>query len=335
MIQAEGQSSEPQIADSLTARATEVASEAAFDIQAALGEAWLKVTSWVEGLVESLPNVIAALLVFLVFWALGKIVSRVASRIARRVADQPEINHLIASAARVAVVGLGLVLALGVLNLDKTVTSLLAGAGILGLALGFAFQDIAENFIAGIILNLRNQFTTGDIVESGDYMGVVERVQLRATAVRMFTGQRVLIPNAEVFKNALVNYTQPGMRRVDVTVGVAYGDDLEKARKVALEAVEGVPGRSGRDVEFFYEAFGDSSINFQVRFWIPFGSKQTDYLEARSQAIMRIKKAFDENGITIPFPIRTLDFGGSVVGGVGFSEAARDAGLGTGPRSDR
>lgn len=307
------------------------AEEVAFDIQAALSEAWGKVVAWVEGLIESLPNLVAAILVLVVFWGLARVVRKVVGRIATRLADQPEINRLIASSAFGVTVGIGLVLALGVLNLDKTVTSLLAGAGIIGLALGFAFQDIAENFIAGIILNLRNQFTEGDIVESGDYMGVIERVELRATVMRTFTGQRVLIPNAEVFKNAIVNYTQSRMRRVDVAVGVAYGDDLEKAREVAIEAVEGVPGRDEtRPVELFYQEFGDSSINFQVRFWIPFLSRQVDYLEARSQAIMRIKTAFDRHGITIPFPIRTLDFGGDVVGGVAFSDAVRKAGLGGG-----
>lgn len=306
--------------------------EATFDIQAALADAWLKVTDWLEGLVQSLPNLIAALLVLLIFWGLARVVRKVVGRIAARVADQPEINRLIAAGAYGVVLGIGLVLALGVLQLDKTVTSLLAGAGIIGLALGFAFQDIAENFIAGIILNLRNQFTEGDIVESGDYMGVIERVQLRATVMRTFTGQRVLIPNAQVFKSPLINYTQPRMRRVDVEVGVSYGDDLEKAKRVALEAARGVPGRDEtREVELYYTAFGDSSINFQLRFWIPFLARQTEYLEARSEAIIRIKKAFDGSGITIPFPIRTLDFGGGAVGGVGFSEAAREAGLaGTG-----
>ena len=314
-----------QTADSVTA----AASEAAFDIQAALSEAWGKVADWVEGLVESLPNLVAALLVLLAFWMLAKGVRKVVAKVARGVADQPEINRLIATAAYVVTIGLGLVLALGVLNLDKTVTSLLAGAGILGLALGFAFQDIAENFIAGVILNLRNQFTEGDMVESGDYMGLIERVELRATVMQTFTGQRVLIPNAQVFKNPIINYTQTRTRRVDVVVGVSYGEDLEEAKRVAIKAVEAVDGRDGnRPVELFYEAFGDSSINFQIRFWIPFGVKQTDFLQARSDAIIRIKKAFDAADITIPFPIRTLDFAGGDSGGQSLSTAIRESGKG-------
>jgi small conductance mechanosensitive channel len=311
-----------QTADSVTAAAT----EAAFDIQSALAEAWAKVSDWLEGLVQSVPNVIAAFLVLLLFWGLAKLVRRVVAQVARRVADQPEINRLIATASYLAVLALGLVLALGVLNLDKTVTSLLAGAGILGLALGFAFQDIAENFIAGVILNIRNQFTEGDVIETNDFMGIVERVQLRATVVRTFTGQRVLIPNASVFKNPIINFSQPGRRRVDIAVGVSYGDDLEKARRVAVEAIEAIDDRdTSRPVELYYEEFGGSSINFQVRFWIDF-RRQTDYLQARSDAIMRIKAAFDANDITIPFPIRTLDFAGGDSGGQSLSTALQEAG---------
>ncbi len=144
-------------------------------------------------------------------------------------------------------------------------------------------------------------------------MGTVDTVNLRATIVRTFQGQVVRIPNAEVFKNPLVNYSESGRRRVDIPVGVAYGDDLERARRVAIEAVEGVPGRDpARDVMCVYTEFGDSSINFLIAFWIRTGA-QADYLTARSEAIVRIKAAFDGNDITIPFPIRTLDFG--VVGG--------------------
>ena len=310
-----------QTPDSVAATAT----EAAFDIHAALASAWSKVVTWLETLVESIPNLIAALVVLTVFWGLARVARRVARRIAQRVVAQPQVNRLIAQAAYIAVLALGLVLALGAMNLSKTVTSLLAGAGILGLALGFAFQDIAENFIAGIILSLRNQFNEGDIIRSGDFTGIVERVQLRATVLQVPTGQRVLIPNADVYKHPIVNYTQTGKHRIDIPVGVSYGDDLEKARRVAIEAVEGIEHRDhDRDVELFYDEFGGSSINFEVRFWIDY-RRQVDFFAAQSEAIMRIKKAFDDNDITIPFPIRTLDFAGGASGGQSLATALRDA----------
>ena len=278
------------------------------DITAALQSAWDKVGLWIEDLVLSLPNLLAALVVLLLFWGLARLARGLLKRVLGRFTRSPDVTRVIAGMAYLGMLLVGLFLALGVLNLDKTVTSLLAGAGIIGLALGFAFQDIAENFISGIVLAVREQFHEGDIIGSNDFMGVVEQVQMRATVVRTFQGQRVLIPNAEVFKNPLVNYSQLGKRRVDVAVGVSYGDDLEEARRIATESVEGLPQRDpSRPVQVFYEEFGDSSINFQLRFWVDF-AQQTDFLDARSEAIIAIKKAFDGAGITIPFPIRTLDF---------------------------
>ena len=117
----------------------------------------------------------------------------------------------------------------------------------------------------------------------------------------------MLIPNKQVFENPIMNYTVRGTRRVDITLGVSYGDDLEKAKRVAMEAVASVPARlPDREVELFYEEFAESSISFSVRFWINFEA-QKEYLAARSDAIIRIKQAFDANGITIPFPTRTLE----------------------------
>lgn len=289
------------------------------DLQRALNAAWEKVVGWVEGFIASLPNLIAAFLVFLLFILAARGVRRITARLLSRVSPYPDVNRVLSGAAFGVVVLAGSFVALGVLELDKTVTSLLAGAGIVGLALSLAFQGTAENFIAGVMLNIRREMTDGDIIESNDYMGVVERVEMRATRLRAFDGRLVIIPNSEVYKNPLINYSDRRTRRVDLPVGISYGDDLEKARRVALEAVSAVEGRDeARDVELFYVGFGDSSINFTLRFWIPF-HRQVDYMRARSEAVMRLKAAFDREDITIPFPIRTLDF--SSVGGVELGRA--------------
>jgi small conductance mechanosensitive channel len=116
---------------------------------------------------------------------------------------------------------------------------------------------------------------------------------------------------------------------VDLEIGVSYGDDLEKVRRVAIRAVEKVSVRKpDTEVELFFEEFGGSSIDFVVRFWIDFAARQADYLRARSEAIERLKRAFDANGITIPFPTRTLDFG--VRGGEKLSEVLEEVGVGAG-----
>lgn len=205
--------------------------------------------------------------------------------------------------------------------------SLLAGAGILGLALGFAFQDIAANLMAGIYLNIQHPFRAGHLIESKDLFGVVKRVHLRWTEMRNPEGQLVLIPNKQVFENPIRNYSATGQRRIDIRLGVSYGDDLERVKRIGIRALEQVSTRKpDTEVELFFEEFGESSIDFVARFWIDFTSKQSEYLQARSEAIERLKRAFDENGITMPFPTRTLDFG--VKGGETLSEALEEAGIG-------
>jgi small conductance mechanosensitive channel len=205
-----------------------------------------------------------------------------------------------------------------VLGLDKTVTSLLAGAGVLGLALAFAFQDIAGNFMSGILLALRRPFGSADWIETNDFFGVVEDLNLRSTIVRTPQGQLVTIPNSSVLQNPIKNYTKLGKRRVDLSCGVAYGDDLDKVEKVAPSSLNNLDFiDSERPVDFYFTEFGGSSIDFKLRFWIDFKG-QADFLKAQSEAIKALKAAFDQSGITIPFPIRTLDFG--VVGGVNLNE---------------
>ena len=278
-----------------------------------------KLASWLDTLIIMLPNFGAAILIVIAAALLARLVRHVVEGVLGRASRYHHVNRLLATISYILVLGTGLFIALGVLNLDKTVTSLLAGVGIIGLALGFAFQDIAANFISGVLLSIRRPFREGEIVESNDYTGVISELNLRATHIRTFQGQLVIIPNKDVFQNPLVNFSRQRRRRVDLVCGVAYGDDLERAREIAVEAISGLEMRdSSREVELFYDEFGESSINFKLRFWIDF-AKQTDFLHAQSEAIMRLKRAFDENDITIPFPIRTLDFG--VVGGEKLSEA--------------
>lgn len=141
--------------------------------------------------------------------------------------------------------------------------------------------------------------------------GKIQEIKLRTTSIKTFQGNDVIIPNTELFQNAVTNYTYTKERRIDLSVGVSYNDDLELAKQTAIEAVKQVNGiklENGIDVLFM--EFGDSSINFEVRFWIPNG-KTKSWLQAQSDAIQEIKKAYDREGISIPFPIRTLDLSGN------------------------
>lgn len=268
-----------------------------------------KLESWAATAIEMLPNMVVAILVLVIFSLLGSIIRRTVSKVLKKTISNRTIINLIETVVGVIIIGIGVFIALSALNLYGTVKSLLAAAGILGLALGFAFQDIASNFISGVLLSVRQPFGIGDIVETNGYYGTVQKLNLRNTVIKMPQGKVVFIPNKMVYENPLENYTKGSERRIDLACGVSYGDDLERAKKLAVEAIESIePVDSNREVEFYYEEFGGSSINFVIRFWVRFRKNQ-DFWSVRSDAIMALKKKFDENDIMIPFPIRTLDFG--------------------------
>lgn len=274
-----------------------------------------KLQTWLESGVEMLPNFILAVGVVTIAGLLSRVIDRWTCRALDRWTDNRQISRLLGTLARVVVVIVGLFFALGLLHLDKTVTSLLAGVGVIGLALGFAFQDIAANLMSGLFMAFRGHFKVGDVIEVAGHLGTVERIELRATTMRTFQGLTVVLPNKDVFQNDLINYTRTDERRVDIPVGVAYSDDLEKAIEAIVEGVSRVEARDmDRPIQAFYSDFGDSSINLIVHVWMDMAN-QPDFLRTRSEAIMAIKKAVDEAGLTIPFPIRTLDFGAGVVGG--------------------
>lgn len=264
--------------------------------------------TWLADLVAFLPNMVAALLVLGLFAVLSRVVSKLVARGLARTAMPDTIERLLSRIAGVVVLAAGLFFALGLLHLDKTVTSLLAGAGVIGLALAFAFQDMAANFMAGIYMSIKRPFELGDLVETNDVLATVLEIDMRATVLRTAQGQIVRIPNKEVFEKKLTNYTQSGERRVDLEVGVSYGDDLDKVRTVAAAAVKALKECDPqRDVRVLYTGFGDSSVNLVVCFWVNLKGN-ADFLGARDAAIVAIKKAFDAEQIVIPFPIRTLDF---------------------------
>lgn len=274
-----------------------------------------KLIVWYEGLIALLPNIVVALVVLVVGWFLARGIDRVAEKGLGRVLKHREIAGLASLMLRLGVLAGALFVALGVLDLDKTVTSLLAGVGILGFALSFAFRDMAANFMSGIVMAVRRPFEVDDVVETNDVFGVVTHISLREVLIRQFDGREVMIPNRLVFEGPITNYTRTPERRVDIEVGVAYGDDLETARTAVARALEEVKHRLGsKPVQVLLTGFGGSSIDLVGRFWISNGKGDNfRFLEARSDGIARVKQALDDAGLTIPFPIRTLDFG--VVGG--------------------
>lgn len=282
-----------------------------------------KLQSWFEAGVKMFPNLVIAAFFFLLFWIIAKVVETVLSRVLPRVSENHSVNQIISGIVRLVIVFVGLFVALGILKLDKTVTSLLAGAGVLGLALGFAFQDIASNFFSGILIVFQKPIKVGDTVKVGEFVGQIHKINLRTTVITTFEGLEVIVPNKELVIGTVINYTSTPFRRVDLSVGVSYGENLRKVKECVLAAVQEIPGRlKSREVECYFKLFDESSINFDVRVWLN-DADEVMYVKARDAMVIAIKEAFDQNSITIPFPIRTLDFG--IKGGQKLSEVLKNS----------
>jgi|SRR5699024_464498 len=268
-----------------------------------------KLQSWTHEAIGLIPNLVVALIILVLFYAIGWLIRKLVSRGLNRITKNEAVVSLLESITGIIIVAIGCFIALAVLQLEGAVTTLLAGAGVVGLAMGFAFQASIENFISGVILSFRYPFGIGDIIECKDYYGYVHKINLRSTIIRNAQGYLIHIPNKMVLNSPFINYTWNHERRVDLKCGVSKGDDLEKVKEVAINAIESIDNyNKERDVELYFTEFGESSMDFVVRFWVQF-YKNPDWLSARSNAIMALRMHFDANDISTPFPIRTLDFG--------------------------
>ncbi len=275
-----------------------------------------KVFSWLEAGLNILPNLIVAIITLLLFYPFAKFAKFLTGKAYRKTAHNVAIHALAKNLVFLMVFFIGLFSALEILNLEKTVTSLLAGAGVVGLAMGLAFQEIASNFVSGVLIASRKPYGIGDIIEIQGHIGSVRSIDLRTTSLMTGPGLEVIVPNKMMITEPLINYTSTPGRRIELIVGVAYDSNLENVEFVAKNAVKDLPQlMSNLPIEFYYIAFADSSINFKLRFWVDFPGNM-NFDKATHQAIINIKKAFDENGITIPYPIQTADMSLAIKQGV-------------------
>jgi small conductance mechanosensitive channel len=294
------------------------------DLQKAATQVVKKLDDWGLNAVKMLPNLMVAIIVLILFWLVALVAARVVRRMVVRISPYGHVARLMAGLSRLTVMAIGVILALSALSLDRAVASMLAGVGIVSIAIGFASKDIAGDYMAGFVIHFTHPFRTGHIIQVGKFFGYVDSIELRATKCHTQQGQRVIIPNRKIVEGEIINYSVTGVRRVDLKCGVSYRDDLQAAEDLAIKAIESLPLRNReRPVELYYEEFGESSINFDLRFWTH--PEQKTYLEARSEAIKVIRQTFRDHGITIPFPIRTLDF--EIPGGSSLREQLEERNL--------
>ncbi len=264
-----------------------------------------KLIGWGETAVKMLPNIVVAIFFLTLFWLLAIVVGRLVHRMVLRLSSYHHVARLMEKFGRLVVIAIGVIVALDALNLDRAVASMLAGIGIFGLAFGLAAKDVGGDYLAGILIHFTHPFRIGHLIQVGSFMGHVESLELRVTRIVTQQGQSVSIPNRKIIDNEVINYTITGIRRVDLKCGISYETDLQKAEDLAIKAAESIEIRdSERAVELFYEDFGESSINFTLRFWT--NPEQKTYLSARSQAMKAIQQTFKDHGITMPYPTRTV-----------------------------
>ena len=261
---------------------------------------------------DYLPRILFAVVTLLCFYLLARL-SRVALHglLDRFNKLNSSLRKLLETLTFFAVMVLGLFAALGILQLDKTVTSLLAGAGILGLAVSLAFQETIVNVIAGIGIAVREPILPGDLVRVGEFEGWVRGTHMRTTTIRSYHGHDVIIPNKLLYNDVVVNFDSSKQRRIDIGLAAAFDEDLEKLQRVVNDALQRVAIRDReRDTEVLFLEYGESAIKLVARFWLK-DDNISMWMEARSEAIAYISRALRESGIAIPYPIKTLEFNAS------------------------
>jgi len=260
------------------------------------------ITEILDKVVASLPNIGIALLIFIVSYYLAGVLSKLLKRVLERREADREVTLLLGTITRWSIIVIGITTAL---QRFFNVTAFLTGLGILGFTVGFALQNIMQNFVSGVILLIEQPFDVGDAVELNGYGGTVLTITLRTTEMRTFDGLIVMIPNADVLSNTITNYTRADRRRIELPVGVSYGSDPAVARQIVLESVKNVPGFLG-DPEpmVVFHTFGGSSVDMSAYFWI--NTSVTNPFAAKDAALELIKAALEKQGIEIPFPITTV-----------------------------
>tara|TARA_R110001599_G_scaffold353591_1_gene594122 strand:- start:12826 stop:13650 length:825 start_codon:yes stop_codon:yes gene_type:complete len=261
---------------------------------------------WI-GFVKALPLLAIALVVLIVTWLLTTLASRLLRNSLKRSRFRQSLIELFVTLSRVIIWSVGILVATTVIFPSLTPAKLLTALGLVSVAVGLAFKDIFENFFAGILIMLREPMRIGDFITCEGVEGRVEKIAIRETYIRQTDDQLVLVPNRFLFQNPVYVRTDKPLRRYEIIVGVAYGEDVSAAATVIRDAMDKVElNNKEKPVEVFAREFNSSSVDLTVRWWAE--SRPIDMHRSRDEVVRAIKRALDDAGIEIPFPYRTLTF---------------------------
>lgn len=257
------------------------------------------IQGWVEGFFRLLPGIAAALIVVVVFVAIAFAVRAIVRRTANR-RDRANLGDVLGSFSYWVVVFVGILLGLTIVLPSLNPGDLIAGLGFGSVAIGFAFKDILQNWLAGLLLLLRQPFRTGDQIVVGDHEGTVERIETRACLLKTYDGRLVIIPNSDVYSSATIVNTAFELRRSEYSVGIGYGDRIDMARSAILAAIVKISGiESTPEPEVLVDDLSASWVSLKVRWWTQ--SRRADVIHVRAAVIEAIKLALDAAGVDMPF----------------------------------
>ena len=255
--------------------------------------------------VKVFPAIITALIIVMLTRYAAKFAKNVADRVGQKTLKNKSLQLLLHKAANITTWIVGVLLACVVAFPGLRLGDIIATLGLGSVAVGFAFQDIFKNFLAGILILVQRPFRIDDQIVVGDYEGTVEQIDIRTTIIRTYTGERILMPNSEVLTSAVRVRTAYSKRRTDLAVGVDYNTSLAEAKQILQRTIERVEGVLNKPIpEIDLVGFGDSSIDLIVRYWTK--PRQQQVRQVQTEAIMAIKSALDTASISIPYPIRTI-----------------------------
>ncbi len=263
-----------------------------------------KLDSWVDGFMALLPNIAVALVVFAIFYALSLLAKRLISGTASR-RGRADLGEVLGKFGKWVLLVVGALLAATIVMPTLNPGDLIAGLGISSVAIGFAFKDILQNWLAGLLLLLRQPFEVGDQIEVSGYEGTVQHIESRSTIIKTYDSRRVIIPNSIIYTSEIVVKTAYDERRSQYDVGIGYGDDPKKAREVILEALRGIDGiESDPAPQVLLWDLAASWLTIRARWWTD--TRRADIVSVRSQVIGAIKSALDEARIDMPYETQVL-----------------------------
>jgi len=270
--------------------------------------AWTKIDGMIKSAIAMLPNIVLALIVFLIFYFAARTIKLVVLRLSKKYRRAHSVGLVLGRLSQGIVILLGLFIALSIIIPSFKAGQLINLLGISGVAIGFAFRDILQNFLAGILILLTEPFRLGDQIVVNKFEGTVEDIQTRATTIKTYDGRRIVIPNSELFTQSVTVNTAFDHRRLEYNVGIGYGDDIDKAKQLILEAMYSVNGvLQEPPPDALVVELAGSSVNIRARWWIT-PPRRADALDIQDKVLTAIKNKLVANGIDLPYPTQQMLF---------------------------